>query len=102
MRLANALHRYWVARLYWREATAWFERLLTAPATDARSTLRAKTLYVSGHITNYYDSTAAKRRTDESLRGLRLKVGEHGIGGANEHEGRTVSCENLAVPHAFH
>ena len=68
MRLANALHRYWVARLYWREATAWFERLLELPDADPRSALRAKTLYVSGHITNYYDSTAARRLADESLR----------------------------------
>ena len=79
MRLANALHRYWVARLYWREATAWFERLVAMPEVDPRSALRAKTLYVSGHITNYYDSTAAKRLTDESLRLSRAIDFSYGI-----------------------
>ena len=79
MRLASALHRYWVARLYWREATGWFERLLALPAANPRNALRAKTLFASGHITNYYDSTAAQRLTEESLRMSRAIDDKHGI-----------------------
>jgi len=79
MRLANALHRYWVARIYWREATRWFERLLGLLAADSQNTLRAKTLYIAGHITNYYDSTAAQRFAEQSLRMSRALDFKQGI-----------------------
>jgi len=79
MRLANGLHRYWVARLYWREATGWLERLLALPTPNLQSTLRAKTLFVSGHVANYYDSTAAQRLAEESLRMSRALDYKQGI-----------------------
>jgi tetratricopeptide (TPR) repeat protein len=79
MRLANALHRYWVARLYWREAAGWLERLLRLPGSNPQNELRAKTLFVSGHITNYYDSAAAQYLTEESLRMSRALDYKHGI-----------------------
>lgn len=68
MHLVNALHRYWVARLYWREAAGWLERLLQLPELAPQNQLRAKSLFVSGHIANYYDPVTAQRLAEESLR----------------------------------
>lgn len=68
LRIANALHRYWVARLYWREAVAWLERLLALPDPGSQGPLRAKALFIAGHIANYYDPVAALQHTEESLR----------------------------------
>jgi predicted ATPase/DNA-binding winged helix-turn-helix (wHTH) protein len=68
LRIANALHRYWVARLYWREATGWLDRLLALPNPAPQGPLRAKALFVAGHIANYYDPATAQRLTEESLR----------------------------------
>ena len=79
MRLANGLHRYWVARLYWREASGWYVRLLGLSAPDAQNALRAKTLYVSGHIANWYDPIAAQRLTQESLQMSRALDYKQGI-----------------------
>jgi tetratricopeptide (TPR) repeat protein len=68
MRLANALHRYWVARVYWREAVGWLKRLLSVSGSDDRSPLRPRSMFAAGHITNYYDPTQARNLADESLR----------------------------------
>jgi non-specific serine/threonine protein kinase len=79
LRLANALHRYWVARLYWREATGWLEKLLGTAGSDLDDALRAKTLFVSGHIANYYDAGTAQRLTEDSLRMSRALDYKEGI-----------------------
>jgi non-specific serine/threonine protein kinase len=79
MRLANGLHRYWVARLYWREASGWYERLLGRPVPDTQNELRARTLYVSGHIANWYDPITAQRLTQESLQMSRALDFKQGI-----------------------
>jgi len=68
LRLANALDRYWVARLYWQEAIGWLERLLELPALDPQNAVRANALWVLGHILYYQGSNAAQRLTAESLR----------------------------------
>ena len=79
LRLASALDRYWVARLHWREATRWLERLLQLPALDPESALRAKALWILGHIYYYYGSSAALRITEESLRMARSLDYKEGI-----------------------
>jgi tetratricopeptide (TPR) repeat protein len=68
LRLTIALHRYWVARLYWREATGWLERLLALPGAETQTARRARALFVLAHIANYYDAAAAQRHAQESLR----------------------------------
>jgi non-specific serine/threonine protein kinase len=68
LRIANALHRYWVARLKWREAVGWLERLLAPCDKEPPGPLRAKALFIAGHIANYYDPQAARAHTEESLR----------------------------------
>ena len=79
LRLASALDRYWVARLHWREASGWLERLLELPALDPESALRAKALWILGHIYYYYGSTAAVRVTEKSLRMARSLDYKEGI-----------------------
>jgi predicted ATPase len=79
LRLVNALHRYWVARLYWREATGWLERLLALPTPDRQNALRARTLWALGHMTNYYGSPAAQRFAEEGLRMSRALDYKDGI-----------------------
>jgi non-specific serine/threonine protein kinase len=68
LRITNALHRYWVARLFWREATGWLDRLLALSEAGSHDPLRAKALFISGHITQYYDPIAARHRAEASLR----------------------------------
>jgi predicted ATPase len=68
LRLANALHRYWVGRLYWREATGWLKRLLDLSDANPQNALRAKALFVRAHIASYYDPAAALQLAEESLR----------------------------------
>ncbi len=68
MRIASALHRYWVARLYWREAVGWLQRLMAFDDPRSHGSLRAKALFIAGHIANYYDPAAALRHTEASLR----------------------------------
>jgi predicted ATPase len=68
MRVANGLHRYWVARVYWREANDWFKRLLAIPEEGVGTTLRARTMFVAAHITNHYDSVQAHAFAEDSLR----------------------------------
>jgi non-specific serine/threonine protein kinase len=68
MRIAKSLHRYWVARVYWREANGWLKRILAASANEGDTPLRARTLFVIGHITNYYDPLEARGFTEDSLR----------------------------------
>lgn len=67
MRMARALHRYWVTRIYWREANGWLKRLLAVSGTEDGSPLRARTLFVAGHITNYYDPMEARSFAEASL-----------------------------------
>jgi predicted ATPase len=68
MRLVNALNRYWVARVYWREANGWWKRLLAVSGTEDGTPLRARTLFVTGQTTNYYDPTEARIFAEDSLR----------------------------------
>jgi len=56
--MVKSLHRYWVARVYWREANGWLKRLLAVSGTED-TPIRARTMYVAGHITNYYDPDAS-------------------------------------------
>jgi predicted ATPase/DNA-binding winged helix-turn-helix (wHTH) protein len=79
MRLVNALHRYWVARVYWMEATDWLRRLLALADTADLAPLQAKALFVAGHISNYYDPVAAERLGEASLRLSRLLDYRQGI-----------------------
>ncbi len=68
MRMGKSLHRYWVARVYWREANGWLKRLLAVSGTEDGTPLRARTLFVIGHITNYYDPAEARSFAEDSLR----------------------------------
>ena len=68
MRMGRALHRYWVARVYWREANGWLKRLLGVSGGEDDTPLRARTLFVIGHITNYYDPMQARSFAEHSLR----------------------------------
>src|SRR5580700_1321583 len=67
MRMVKSLHRYWVARVYWREANGWLKRLLAVSGTED-TPIRARTMYVAGHITNYYDPTQARSLAEDCLR----------------------------------
>ena len=82
MSLATALHRYWVARLYWREAVGWLERLLVRPASEPQDLVRARAFFVSGHIANYYDPMAGLRLTEEALRMSKVLDDTAGIANA--------------------
>jgi non-specific serine/threonine protein kinase len=79
IRLVCALHRYWVARVYWMEATDWLQRLLALGPGAVPTPLRAKALFVAGHISNYYDAAAAERLGEESLRISRLLDYKEGV-----------------------
>jgi len=79
MRMGRALHRYWVARVYWREANGWLKRLLAVSGTEDNTPLRARTLFVIGHITNYYDPTEARSFAEDSLRLARSLDYKEGI-----------------------
>lgn len=68
MRMGRALHRYWVTRIYWREANGWLKRLLAVSGAEDGTQLRARILFVIGHITNYYDPTEARSYAEDSLR----------------------------------
>lgn len=65
--LVQALHRYWVARLFWREAVDWTLRLLAAKPPQPRDLLRASALLAAGHIANYFDPAGAQRLVTVSL-----------------------------------
>jgi predicted ATPase len=78
-RVAIGLHRYWVARVYWREASDWFKRLLAIPEEGEGTPLRARTMFVTGHITNYYDPEQAHGFADDSLRLARRLDYKEGI-----------------------
>jgi predicted ATPase len=77
LRLANALDRYWVARLYWREAIGWLERLLALP--EPENAVRAKAFWILGHIAHYHGSSKALSLTEESLRMSRSLDYKEGI-----------------------
>jgi predicted ATPase/class 3 adenylate cyclase len=68
MRMGRSLHRYWVARVHWREANGWLKRLLAISGGEDETPLRARTLFVIGHITNYYDPAQARIFAEECLR----------------------------------
>lgn len=79
MRMARSLHRYWVARVYWREANGWLKRFLAVSGAEDGTPLRARTLFVIGHITNYYDPTQARSFAEDSLRLARSLDYKEGI-----------------------
>jgi tetratricopeptide (TPR) repeat protein len=79
MHMGKSLHRYWVARVYWREANGWLKRLLAVSGTEDGTPLRARTLFVIGHITNYYDPTQARSFAEDSLRLARSLDYKEGI-----------------------
>ena len=59
MRVVLGLHRYWVARVYRREANEWFKHLLAVQVEGEPTPLRARAIFVAGHITNYFDPAQA-------------------------------------------
>jgi len=79
MRLINALNRYWVARVYWREANGWLKRLLAVSGSEDHTPLRARALFVTGQTTNYYDPTQARIFAEDSLRLARSLDYKEGI-----------------------
>ena len=79
MRLLNGLHRYWVARVYWNEANTWFQKLFQLTNDESPSELRAKSLFIAGHITYYYDPAVGQRFGEQSLRMARLLNYQQGI-----------------------
>lgn len=79
MRMGKSLHRYWVARVYWREANGWLTRLLAVSGAEDGTPLRARILFVAGHITTYYDPTQARSFAEESLRLARSRDYEEEI-----------------------
>jgi predicted ATPase len=79
MRMGRALHRYWVTRIYWREANGWLKRLLAVSGAEDDTQLRARILFVIGHITNYYDPTEAQSFAEDSLRLARSLDYKEGI-----------------------
>ena len=79
MRMVKSLHCYWVARVYWREANGCLKRLLAVSGTEDGTPLRARTLFVIGHITNYYDPTQARSFAEDSLRLARSLDYKEGI-----------------------
>ena len=79
MRVINGLHRYWVARVYWREANEWLKRLLAILVEEEKTPLRARTMFVAGHITNYYDPLQARDFAEDSLRLARMLNYKEGV-----------------------
>ena len=79
IRVANALHRYWVARVYWREANEWLKRLLAIPVEEQQTPLRARTILVAGHITNYFDPVQAAAFAEDGLRLARVLDYKEGV-----------------------
>ena len=79
MRIVNGLHRYWVARVYWMEATGWLQRLLARADAGDPTPLRAKSTFIAGHIANYYDSATAERLGAQSLRMSRALSYQQGV-----------------------
>ena len=69
LRLVMALHRYWYARQYCREAFDWLGRLLAAQGSIG-SRSHAKALFVSSHLLTFFGDRAEARRLAEE--GLRL------------------------------
>ena len=63
----------------WREANGWLKRLLAVSGTEDGTPLRAHTLFVIGHITNYYDPTQARGFAEDSLRLARSLDYKEGI-----------------------
>ncbi|MEJ0077320.1 MAG: tetratricopeptide repeat protein [Alphaproteobacteria bacterium] len=78
MHVVLGLHRYWVARVYWREANEWLKRLLAIPEGE-QTPLRAQTIFVAGHITNYFDPIQAGVFAEDSLRLSRTLDYKEGI-----------------------
>jgi non-specific serine/threonine protein kinase len=79
MRLVMALHRYWVARVYWMEATGWLKRLLARADLNEPTPIQAKAVFVAGHIANYYDPATAERLGADSLRVSRSLGYQQGV-----------------------
>lgn len=79
MRLVLGLHRYWVARVYWMEATGWLQRLLAMVEGAEPTPLHAKAVFVAGHIANYYDPVTAGRRGTQSLAMARALDYQQGV-----------------------
>ena len=79
MRVANALHRYWVARVYWREANGWLKRLLALPVEGEQTPSGARTILVAGHITNYFDPVQAAAFAEDGLRLARVLDYKEGV-----------------------
>ena len=68
-----------MARVYGREATDWLQSLRFLGDQTGPYALRAKALFVAGHISNYYDAAAAERLGEESLKLSRLVDYKQGI-----------------------
>ena len=79
MRIVNGLHRYWVARVYWMEATGWLQRLLALADAGDPTPLHAKATFIAGHIANYYDPATAERLGARSLKMSRALDYQQGV-----------------------
>ena len=68
LRLAMALHRYWYARQYCREAYDWLAGLMASPDLPPRHWARARALFVSSHMLSYFgDRKVARELCQESV-----------------------------------
>ena len=57
LRLAGALMWFWKPRGYWREALQWLKDALARPASQPRTTARAKAMVVAGYMAQEMGTT---------------------------------------------
>ncbi len=79
IRLIHGLHRYWVARVYWMEATNWLRRLLALCDAGNPTPLHARAVFTTGHVANYYDAVVAEAFGTQSLQMSRALDYKQGI-----------------------
>jgi predicted ATPase/class 3 adenylate cyclase len=100
MRLLNALHRYWVISVYWSEANTWFSKLFHLVEQEPTE-LIAKSLFVAGHITTYFDLAVGQVFGERCLKLSRALDYRHGMINALWLIGwcRSVALDGTAVPY---
>jgi predicted ATPase/class 3 adenylate cyclase len=102
LRIVNALHRFWVIHVYWREAYGWLQRLLASPQMRTQTPLHARTLFMAGHLATYFgDGTIAHQFGEESLRMCRALNYREGIVNASWLLGwlDSAQLDGTALPH---
>jgi len=99
LRLTMALHRYWYARQYCREAFDWLQRLLAAQgAVESRS--RARALFVSSHLLTFFgDRTVARGLAETSLQLSQALDDREGIVNASWMLGNLYELDERARPY---